>query len=121
MFESRYTKLSLKHIADAGSLAEEVISTIRTAHAFGNQRVFTALYDSHIASSHKLDVKSAAASGIGLSCLFFVVYAMYGLAFNFGTTLVIHGHATVGIIVNVIIAILIGSTSLAMMASELQG
>ena len=121
MFETRYTQRSLKHIADAGSIAEEVISTIRTAHAFGNQRTLSALYDAHIASSHALDVKSAAATGIGVSFFFFVIYSAYGLAFDFGTTLVIHGHATVGVIVNVITAILIGSASLAMLSSEMQG
>jgi ATP-binding cassette, subfamily B (MDR/TAP), member 1 len=31
IFSTRYKEASLKHIADAGSLAEEVISTIRTA------------------------------------------------------------------------------------------
>jgi len=42
-------------------------------------------------------------------------------AFSFGTTLVNQGHADPGQIINVIMAILIGSFSLAMMAPELQG
>ena len=42
-------------------------------------------------------------------------------AFSFGTTLINEGHATPGEIINVIMAILIGSFSLALMAPELQG
>ena len=120
-FVSRYMQQSLRHVAEGGSVAEEVISTIRTAQAFGTQRILSNLYDSHIAMSHTVDVKSAAVNGVGLSCFFFIIYSAYALAFYFGTTLVIQGHATVGIIVNVFIAILIGSFSLAMLAPEMQG
>jgi hypothetical protein len=42
-------------------------------------------------------------------------------AFSFGTTLINQGHADPGQIINVMIAILIGSFSLAMMAPEAQG
>ena len=80
------------------------------------------------------------AHGIGFSCFFFVVYAAYGLgqflslssykvtdfhclypAFSFGTTLINQGHANAGQIINVIMAIVIGSFALAMMAPEMQG
>jgi hypothetical protein len=43
------------------------------------------------------------------------------LAFSFGATLINQGHADPGQIINVMIAILIGSFSLAMMAPEVQG
>jgi hypothetical protein len=42
-------------------------------------------------------------------------------AFSFGTTLINEGRANAGEIINVIMAILIGSFSLAMMAPEMQG
>lgn len=115
------TRISLKHVAEGGSVAEEVISTIRTAQAFGTQKILAELYDSHIEQSHVVDVKAAVVHGCGLSVFFFVIYSAYALAFSFGTTLLIHGHATVGIIVNVFIAILIGSFSLALLAPEMQG
>jgi ATP-binding cassette subfamily B (MDR/TAP) protein 1 len=44
----------------------------------------------------------------------------YGLAFSFGTTLLLRGEADVGIIVNVFLAIMIGSFSLVMLAPEMQ-
>jgi ATP-binding cassette subfamily B (MDR/TAP) protein 1 len=119
-FISAYMQLSLKHTAEGGSLAEEVISTIRTAQAFGTQNILGALYNSHIDQSLKVDMKAATWHGGGLAVFFFVIYSAYALAFSFGTTLINAGHATPGAVVNVFLAILIGSFSLALLAPEMQ-
>ena len=66
-------------MAESGSLAEEVISTIRTAQAFGTQKTLANLYDTYIEKSHQVDLKAAAWHGGGLSIFFFVIYAAYGL------------------------------------------
>ncbi|THH21388.1 hypothetical protein EW146_g137 [Bondarzewia mesenterica] len=119
-FVSKYMQLSLKHVADGGSLAEEVISTVRTAQAFGTQKVLATLYDLPIHQAYLVDAKAAVWHGGGLACFFFVIYASYGLAFSFGTTLINEHHATAGQVINVFMAILIGSFSLALMAPEMQ-
>jgi len=117
---SKYLQLSLKHVAESGTLAEEVISTIRTAQAFGTQKVLSGLYDGHVDTSRRLNAKAAIWHGFGLAIMFFVIYASYALAFDFGTTLINEGRANAGVVVNVIMSILIGSFSLAMLAPELQ-
>ena len=117
----KYMQISLKHVAEGGSVAEEVISTVRTAHAFGTQTILADLYDSHIEQSHVVDKKAALVHGVGLSVFFFIIYSAYALAFDFGTTLILQGHGNVGTIVNVFISILIGSFSLALLAPEMQG
>ncbi|KAG2121897.1 P-loop containing nucleoside triphosphate hydrolase protein [Suillus clintonianus] len=119
-FVSKYTQLSLKHVAEAGNLAEEVISTIRTAQAFGTQKVLSGIYDKDIDITRAVDCKASIGQGIGLGFLFFVIYSAYSLAFDFGTTLINEGQANAGQVVNVFMAILIGSFSLAMLAPELQ-
>jgi ATP-binding cassette, subfamily B (MDR/TAP), member 1 len=78
-FVSRYKQLSLKHVAEGGSLAEEVISTVRTAQAFGTQHQLAELYDSHIMASEAVDYKAAIFHGAGLAVFFFVIYSAYGL------------------------------------------
>ena len=131
--------LSLEQVAEGGTLAEEVISTIRTAQAFGTQNVLASLYDVTVQKAYDVDCRLAIAHGIGFSCLFFAIYASYGLgesmisflsnhklirlypAFSFGATLINQGKADPGQIVIVIMAILIGSLSLAMMAPDVQG
>ena len=86
------TRLSLKHVAEAGSLAEEVISTIRTAQAFGTQKTLSGLYDKNIDISRAIDSKTSVSQGASLGCVFFVVYSAYALAFDFGTTLINEGY-----------------------------
>ncbi|KAJ7175926.1 P-loop containing nucleoside triphosphate hydrolase protein [Mycena filopes] len=117
---SRYMQLSLKHVAEGGSLAEEVISTVRTAQAFGTQKVLADLYDSHIEHTERADLKAAVWHGGGLSVFFFIIYNAYALTFSFGTTLINSGHITPGKVINCFMAILIGSFSLALLAPEMQ-
>ncbi|PCH40227.1 multidrug resistance protein 1 [Wolfiporia cocos MD-104 SS10] len=119
-FISGYMQLSLAHVADGGTLAEEVFSTVRTAQAFGTQKILSAKYDVHIQKARVADMKAAIWHGCGLAAFFFVIYGGYALAFDFGTTLIDEGHADAGKVVNVILAILIGSFSLALLAPEMQ-
>jgi len=55
------------------------VSTIRTAHAFGTQNVLASLYDVAVQKAYDMDRRLAIAQGIGFSCLFFAMYASYGL------------------------------------------
>lgn len=72
-------RLALKHVAEGGTLAEEVISSIRTAHAFGTQKVLSGLYDVYVNEAGRINAKSAIFHGIGLGVFFFVIYSAYGL------------------------------------------
>lgn len=51
---------------------------------------------------------------------FFIIYASYGLAFYYGTTLILQGRGTSGEVINVFFSILIGAFSLAQLAPNLQ-
>ncbi|KAI6030746.1 P-loop containing nucleoside triphosphate hydrolase protein [Pisolithus orientalis] len=119
-FVSRYAQVTLQYVAESGTIAEEVISPIRTAQAFSSQKVLGALFDKKIDLIRTTNVKSAISNGSGLGVCVFVIYAAHALAFDFGTTLVNEGHATAGQVTNVLMAILLGSLSLAMMAPEAQ-
>ncbi|KAF5369355.1 hypothetical protein D9758_002765 [Tetrapyrgos nigripes] len=119
-FISKFMQSALKSVAEGGSIAEEVISTIRTAQAFGSQLLLSGLYNKKIDDAERVDHNAALFHGCGLSVFFFVIYASYGLAFNFGTTLILHGEADSGQVINVFMSILIGSFSLAMLAPEMQ-
>jgi ATP-binding cassette, subfamily B (MDR/TAP), member 1 len=132
--------MSLQHIAEGGGIAEEVISTIRTAQAFGTQHTLAGIYDEHVEMANVLNAKAAIWNGGGMAAFYFFIYAAYALAFSFGTTLINEGHgelnylflatanlqaflpvASAGQVVNVVLAILIGSLSLGLLAPEMQG
>ncbi|WVR08476.1 hypothetical protein IAU60_005531 [Kwoniella sp. DSM 27419] len=110
---------ALQHIAQAGTLAEEVIGSIRTVQAFGKQKILGAKFNEHIEKSRKLGKKGALIEAAGLSVMFFAIYSAYALAFFYGGVLVTQGRADSGIVINVFMSVLIGSFSMAMMAPEL--
>lgn len=78
-FLSRYRTQQLNHQADSGSLAEEVIATVRTAHAFGVQNTLGVLFNKHVELGHVVECKMAVVTGIGLAGVFFAIYGAYGL------------------------------------------
>ncbi|KAG8925777.1 GTPase-activating protein [Tulasnella sp. 417] len=119
-FETKYKDLSLTQTAAAGTLAEEVLSTIRTVHAFGSQKTLSSLYDGHVIRAYALEARMAIYRGLAVGVMTFIVYAAYSLAFWFGTTLLIQGRADAGIIINVFLSIVIGAFSLTQMAPHSQ-
>lgn len=62
------SRLSRQAVAEGGDLAEEVISSIRTVHAFGIQTKLQPLYDRYIAKAFLADHKAGA--WYGMYCTF---------------------------------------------------
>lgn len=81
----RLIRLSLKEVAEGGTLAEEVVSTIRTAQAFGTQNALASLYDIPIHRALSVDRRAAISQGFGLAGFFFSMYAAYALGQFFFT------------------------------------
>ncbi len=71
--------MSTDGIASAGSIAEESISTIRTAKAFGIQTRLGGLFSDKVVHAGRCDMKLALVQGFGFAAFFFVSYASYGL------------------------------------------
>ncbi|CEQ39138.1 SPOSA6832_00638 [Sporobolomyces salmonicolor] len=117
-FISDYKTRQLAATARGATLAEEVISSVRSAHAFGTQNKLADLYDEANQETENLGQKSARFNGLGLGVFFFIIYCSYALAFFYGTTLILQGRANAGQIV--FFSILIGAFSLAMLAPNLQ-
>lgn len=63
------------------------------------------MYGVYLERTHSLGSKLAWIHGGALAFFFFVIYAAYSLAFDFGTTLILNGEIDVGIIVNCFLAI----------------
>jgi hypothetical protein len=80
LFNIAIARIALGHVADGGSLAEEVIATIRTAQAFGTQKKLSQMYDKHVEKAYKVDLRAAIVYGFSLSSFFFVIYGGYALS-----------------------------------------
>lgn len=115
------------------------VTDVTRLKAFGNQIRLAKVYGGHVDQAFIVDLKAAIVHGAGLAFFFFIIYASYALAFYFGTTLLLQGYGellriihrsdltdycrpgNVGTIINVFMAILTGSFSLALLAPEVQG
>ncbi|KAL1405645.1 GTPase-activating protein [Vanrija albida] len=119
-YESKFQTRALHFVSKAGTIAEEVIASIRTVQAFATAKVLGKKFNDKVDGSRKAGVTGASGEAMGLSVMFFAVYAAYALAFVYGGRLVESGSTSSGAILNVFFAILIGSFSIVMIAPELQ-
>jgi ATP-binding cassette subfamily B (MDR/TAP) protein 1 len=72
---TKYTTGSLKWVSKGGTLAEEIISSIRTVQAFGTMGVLGDKFNGLIAKSRAMGIKGSLIEGIGLSIMFFAIYS----------------------------------------------
>ena len=79
MYFDAWFRLSLKHVAEGGNFAQEVISTIRTAQAFGTQRILSSIFGEHVDKSLRVGMKGLIYPAASYTVIYFVVYAGYGL------------------------------------------
>lgn len=90
----KHEKKSLDHYAEGATLAEEVIGTVRVAHAFSTQDRLAEKYDAHLLQAEKSGGVKSVVIAIQMFCIFFVIYAAEGLAFWYGAKLIVNGTIT---------------------------
>ncbi|XP_049957820.1 ATP-dependent translocase ABCB1-like [Schistocerca serialis cubense] len=86
---SRIAKKEMSKYAQAGAIAEEVLSSLRTVIAFGGREKEVERYEKNLLSAKKLNVRRNLLNGLGFGILWFVIYASYALAFWYGVGLII--------------------------------
>ncbi|XP_078466381.1 ATP-dependent translocase ABCB1-like isoform X1 [Lampetra planeri] len=120
------TALSRKELAaygQAGAIASEVLSNIRTVVAFGGEAREVERYSRSLAPASKMGLRKSLINGFGIGMTMLVVYGTYGLAFWYGTTLVLDPNSddyTVGTLITVFFSVLIGASSLGEAASQME-
>ncbi|XP_070567625.1 ATP-dependent translocase ABCB1-like isoform X2 [Ptychodera flava] len=108
------TSTELDSYAKAGAVAEEVLSAIRTVAAFGGEKKESDRYLVNLESAKKVGVKKGLVQGSGMGITFLLVFCTYALGFWYGTTLILDPDVdyTVGSMLTVFFAVLIGAFSL---------
>ncbi|KAG9242117.1 P-loop containing nucleoside triphosphate hydrolase protein [Calycina marina] len=119
-FIIKYSKQSLESYAKGGSVAEEVISSIRNATAFGTQDKLARQYDVHLEEAEKWGFKLKRALAIMIGCMFLFIYLNYGLAFWMGSRYLVKGEISLGSILTILMSIMIGAFSLGNVAPNVQ-
>ncbi|KAA8643122.1 hypothetical protein EYZ11_005820 [Aspergillus tanneri] len=111
-FIIKYSKRSLDSYGAGGTVAEEVISSIRNATAFGTQDKLARQYEVHLAEAEKWGRKNQIILGMMVGGMFGIMFSNYGLGFWMGSRFLVNGEVDVGQVLTVLMAILIGSFSL---------
>ncbi|KAJ3406830.1 GTPase-activating protein [Chytridiales sp. JEL 0842] len=119
-FNSKFQTQILNIYSQAGSVAEETISALRTVTAFNAQKKMCTRYDAELGGARAAGVKKSIAMGFGLGFLFMVIYFAYALAFYYGSVLLQDNLIDAGTVVNVFFSVLIGAFSLGQIAPEMQ-
>ncbi|KAF0477233.1 multidrug resistance protein MDR [Gigaspora margarita] len=104
--------LCLDFYSRAGIIAEEAISTIRVAVAFGAQKKLSDLYDAYLGKARKEGLKKSLFVGFALGIMFFGIYAFDALAFWFGSIMITNNELSSGQVIGVYTLILTGFFSL---------
>ncbi|KAL5839191.1 hypothetical protein ACOSQ3_011895 [Xanthoceras sorbifolium] len=98
--------------AEAGNVVDQTVGAIRTVASFTGEKQATEKYNSKLRVAYAATVKQGLASGVGLGIVLLVVFSTYGLAIWYGSKLIIEKGYDGGRVINVIMAILTGGTSL---------
>ncbi|ESQ32653.1 hypothetical protein EUTSA_v10003534mg [Eutrema salsugineum] len=96
---------------EAGSIAEQAISLVRTVYAFGNERKLISKFSAALQGSVKLGLKQGLAKGIAIGSNG-ITFAIWGFMTWYGSRMVMYHGAKGGTIFAVIACITYGGTTL---------
>ncbi|KAI9482877.1 MAG: P-loop containing nucleoside triphosphate hydrolase protein [Benjaminiella poitrasii] len=116
---TKYTLKSQDEYANAGSIAEQVFSGIRTVYSFSLQDRFGTLYEEKLERALKAGVKRGTVLGMGFGAFIFILFATYGLTFWYGGRLIRRGEIDGPTVMVVFYSMMIGAMSLLMLPPNL--
>ncbi|XP_067631071.1 multidrug resistance protein homolog 49 isoform X2 [Eurosta solidaginis] len=87
--QGTFTEKELKAYSNAGSVAEEVFSGIRTVFAFSGERKETERFAKLLVPAENTGRKKGLYSGIGAGLMWFIIYVVYALAIWYGIRLIL--------------------------------
>ncbi|KPM43152.1 Leptomycin B resistance protein pmd1 [Neonectria ditissima] len=116
----KYSKQSISAHALGGSLAEEVISSIRNAVAFGAQDRLAKQYEKHLDKAEFSGFRSKSAMGIMMAGIIVIVQLGYGLAFWQGGQFVVYEGLPFEKVLITVMAVVLGSFSIGNVAPNAQ-
>ncbi|GJS38632.1 ABC transporter B family member 21-like protein [Tanacetum coccineum] len=101
-----------KAYAKAANVVEQTIGSIRTVASFGREKKAVADYKNSLIDAYNSSVNEGLAAGAGLGSMLCIMYCSYALAVWYGAKMILERGYTGGTVVNVIMAVLTGSSSI---------
>ncbi|EEP79342.1 multidrug resistance protein 3 [Uncinocarpus reesii 1704] len=107
-----FSKKNLESYGEGGTVAEEVLSSIRNATAFGTQEKLAKQYDSHLVKAQTWGIKLQTTLGVMVGGMMSIIFLNYGLGFWMGSRFIVGGETDLSSIITILLSIIIGSFSL---------
>ncbi|XP_027979016.1 bile salt export pump isoform X1 [Eumetopias jubatus] len=118
---SKFTDYELKAYARAGSVADEVISSMRTVAAFGGEKKEVERYEKNLVFAQRWGIRKGIVMGFFTGFMWCLIFLCYALAFWYGSKLVLEdGEYTPGTLVQIFLSILLGALNLGNASSCLE-
>lgn len=107
-FMVNFNKQSLASYGEGGTIAEEVISSIRNTTAFNTQEKLAIQYDKHLRVAEKWGLKAKVTLAMMMGFMMCIIYLNYGLAFWQGSRFLVSGDIQLSSVMTVLLAVMIG-------------
>ncbi|KAI5294549.1 GTPase-activating protein [Ascosphaera acerosa] len=107
-----FSKKGIDAYGEGGTVAEEVISSIRNATAFGTQDKLAKKYEVHLEEARKWGRKTQMSIGAVWGGCMLIVELTYGLSLWEGSRLLVSGDTNLQQIMTIILAVLMGAFAL---------
>ncbi|KAK9468222.1 P-loop containing nucleoside triphosphate hydrolase protein [Lipomyces arxii] len=105
----KFFRLSLTGYSVGGTLAEEVISSVRNVQAFGVQDRLALQYDQYLAITEKWGLRAGLALGAMIGSMWFCVYCNYSLSFWQGSRFLASGELGVANVISVLMSMMMAA------------
>uniref|UniRef100_A0A8C5XYS9 Bile salt export pump n=1 Tax=Microcebus murinus TaxID=30608 RepID=A0A8C5XYS9_MICMU len=110
---SKFTDYELKAYAKAGSVADEVISSMRTVAAFGGEKREVERYEKNLVFAQRWGIRKGIVMGFFTGYVWCLIFFCYALAFWYGSKLVLdEGEYTPGALVQIFLSVIVGALNL---------
>lgn len=119
-FIVKFSRQNIAAYAEGGSVAEEVISSVRNAVAFGTQDRLAKQYDRHLTRAEYFGFRLKSVLGVMVAGMMAILYLNYGLAFWMGSRFLVDGEVSLSKVLTVMMAVMIGAFNLGNVAPNLQ-
>ncbi|KAL2860977.1 putative ABC multidrug transporter [Aspergillus lucknowensis] len=117
-----YSKKSIECYGKGGSIADNVLNSIRTVVAFGAQEALAVKYDGFLREAERFGRRTQMTFAVMIGCILGIMYLNYGLGLWMGSRFLVEdpGNVQPGDILTIMMAIILGSYSLGNVAPNIQ-
>ncbi|KAJ2974997.1 hypothetical protein NQ176_g5761 [Zarea fungicola] len=119
-FMLKHNKASLESYAQGGSIADEVISSIRNTIAFGTQERLARKYDAYLAKAEFFGFRVKSSMGVMVGGMMLILFLNYGLAFWQGSKFIVENVIPLNKILIIMMSVMIGAFQLGNVAPNIQ-